>query len=193
MNFQNFVRARKGSVTSCSLWSLQTGLCPPGGGQDKAVLRIVVRNCMFLSLAEAEQCRVWEGSSLAGSLTVHIPVLPAHYGTLLHWQVLQSGWAGSQESLPRHIPAFLGQQLLPQHCPCHGKGSWSHHSTQCVPQPCPIAPCPVPVPSPPCTPAQRELAFQTKLSLYYSWSLATTIADFTIILQRTLRNIKLLV
>lgn len=66
---------------------------------------------MFLSLAEAEQCWVWEGYSLAGSLTVHIPVLPAHYGTLLYWQVLQPGLAGTQESVFRHIPAFQGQQL----------------------------------------------------------------------------------
>lgn len=97
-----------------------------------------MRNCRFLSLAEAEQCRVWEGYSLAGSLTVHIPVLPAHCGTLQHWQALQLGGAGSQESVSRHIPAFLGQQLsnlLPQRCPCHGKGSGSHHSIQCVPQP----------------------------------------------------------
>lgn len=153
-----------------------------------------MRNCRFLSLAEAEQCRVWEGYSLAGSLTVHIPVLPAHCGTLQHWQALQLGGAGSQESVSRHIPAFLGQQLsnlLPQRCPRHGKGSGSHHSIQCVPQPIPIpvlCPCPAL-----CTPAQRELAFQTKLGLCYSWSLATTIADFTIILQRTQRNIKLLV
>lgn len=110
-NFQNFLRARKGSITPCSLWSWQTELCLPGSGHDQAALRIVARNCMFLSVAEAEQCWVWEGYSLTGSLTVHIPVLPARYGTLLHWQVLQSGLAGTQESVSRHILTFLGQQL----------------------------------------------------------------------------------
>lgn len=68
MNFQNFLRTRKGSVTTPSLRSWQTGLCLPGGSHDIAAIRAVVRNCRFLSLAEAERCWVPEGYSPGGEL-----------------------------------------------------------------------------------------------------------------------------
>lgn len=75
--------------------------------------------------------------------------------------------------------------------PLSWEGVWEppQHPVCASAQPTPVL-CPCPAL---CTPAQRELAFQTKLGLCYSWSLATAIADFTIILQRTQRNIKLLV
>lgn len=53
----------------------------------------------------------WRELLPGGSLIVHIPLLPAHYGTLLFWQVLQSGLAGTQELMSRHILALLSQQL----------------------------------------------------------------------------------
>lgn len=157
-NFQNFLRARKGSITPCSLWSWQTELCLPGSGHDQAALRIVARNCMFLSVAETEQCWVWEGYSLTGSLTVHIPVLPApvtlagfaigtgrHPGVGVQAHPDIPGPAAMKSAATALPLSWEGVSEPPQH-PVHASAQ-PHCSLSCAPA------ARTPVSSPACTPA----------------------------------------